>query len=143
MPMTIRPINKEDIKDIFKINNSVQGNPWTRNAIQAEIENPLSLGWVSLDKVVITGYIFIRKNGSESEIMTVGVSPENQRKGIGEKLISHALAQLPQGSTVNLEVSHLNEGALTLYKKIGFIVTATRKSYYPDGSDGLCMQLNT
>ncbi len=97
MPTTIRPINKDDVKEIFKINNSVQGNPWTRNAIQSEIENPLSLGWVSLDKVVITGYIFIRKNGSEAEIMTVGVSAEYQRKGIGLKLISHALGQLPQG----------------------------------------------
>jgi ribosomal protein S18 acetylase RimI-like enzyme len=41
-----------------------------------------------------------------------------------------------------LEVSENNLGALTLYKKMGFQISGTRKAYYPDGSSAICMKLN-
>jgi ribosomal-protein-alanine N-acetyltransferase len=138
----LRPVTLTDLLQIYKINTSVQSSPWSKKAIEDELTNSASKGWVTLDNVNITGYIFVRVTGDQLEILTLGVGYEHQRRGIARALIKHVLHILIEASEVILEVNENNIAALTLYKTLGFKIFNTRKNYYPDGSSALCMSLN-
>ena len=143
MQIKFRPIAKEDLKTLVAINNMVQTNPWTQEAIKNEIER--GKGWVATSlrdqKEEITGYIFVREVSPELEIMTLAVALEYQRNGVGQKLLGEVIKKSSKVGQIWLEVSHTNEAALSLYKKMGFETFNTRKAYYPDGTDAVCMKL--
>jgi [ribosomal protein S18]-alanine N-acetyltransferase len=135
----LRQVFLTDLKEIIKINNSVQTFPWSKKAVEDEFINPLSKGFVVLNGVNITGYAFVRSLDSGLELMTLGVGDRYQRQGVGTYLLGY-IRGLTQ--CLILEVSENNLGALTLYKRMGFEIFGTRKHYYPDGSSALCMKLN-
>lgn len=140
----LRPILKEDLEEIYKINNEVQAFPWTFKALSEEFQNPFFKGLTATlkDNPQVIGYIFTRINGPELEVMSIGVAVKYQRNSIARQLLNEALKGLGQGGKAFLEVSETNEGAISLYKKVGFSVFSQRKNYYPDGTAALCLKLN-
>jgi len=137
--LILRQVNPTDVQVIYEINSGIQAFPWTKKALEEEMQNSQFKGWVFCDKVNITGYLFARLGDDVSEIMTLGVSQHHQRTGAATKLLNQLISL---GRDIILEVSDNNEGAVTLYKKMGFKIFNIRKSYYPDGSNALCMKLN-
>jgi [ribosomal protein S18]-alanine N-acetyltransferase len=66
------------------------------------------------------------------DVVSIATDPAFRRQGLAEGLLRAALSY-PAVERAFLEVECRNTPALTLYKKLGFVVTATRKAYY----DGL------
>lgn len=81
------------------------------------------------------GLIFAQYLPPEAEILTVAVSPEARRKGIGRELIDGLLSVLPavKVSELFLEVAEDNAAARALYESCGFAEAGRRKGYYPRG----------
>jgi ribosomal-protein-alanine N-acetyltransferase len=142
-PFKVRRAVPADCEKIYSIEKAVHANPWSLNAISEEIAYALGLSYVlSASKAPgIIGYIFMRKGDDALEIMILGIAKSYQKMGLGHFMVKEVLNSELGYSAVNLEVSHQNEGALSLYKKLGFKVYSTRKGYYKDGSDALCMRL--
>jgi len=84
------------------------------------------------------GFLLGRVVADEAELLTLAVSPDARRQGIGATL----LAQFEQMAASRgardgfLEVSAQNAPAYALYVRAGWQVTGTRSNYYqaPDGA---------
>jgi len=94
------------------------------------------------------GLILCRVVAGEMEVLTVGVSGEARRGGIGRALMLAALAagrQLGAGEAF-LEVAVDNAPAVALYESLGFARAGLRRGYYDRGElgfvDALVMRLD-
>jgi ribosomal-protein-alanine N-acetyltransferase len=77
----------------------------------------------------------------KGHVVSVAVLPEHRRKGIGEALVTQAMAGMRKYNAKQcfLEVRVTNQEAVSLYKKLGFEVTRTIHGYYADGEDAFVM----
>ncbi|NWH09148.1 MAG: tRNA (adenosine(37)-N6)-threonylcarbamoyltransferase complex dimerization subunit type 1 TsaB [Alphaproteobacteria bacterium] len=80
------------------------------------------------------GYALLRQTGAEAEIISLAVAPDSRRRGIGRILMEGVLAALREAgaNALFLEVSVVNEAALTLYQGLGFVPVGRRAAYYRD-----------
>lgn len=78
----------------------------------------------------------------EMEIYNIAVRASFRRRGLGKRLLSHAL-RAARGHGIEralLEVRPSNAAALALYVSAGFAVSGSRKNYYKDsGEDALVL----
>lgn len=72
-------------------------------------------------------------------IITLGVAPAHQRRGLGKVLLAAAEARLKR-PFVRLTVRESNVPALQLYRRAGYTVIERRPAYYRDGEAGLIME---
>ena len=90
----------------------------------------------------VAGYAGVGLSGSEADVMTVAVAPEQQGRGLGRRL-SQALVDraAARGATqLVLEVRSDNVAAQRLYASLGFERIAVRRRYYRD-ADAWIMRL--
>lgn len=77
----------------------------------------------------------------KGHIVSVAVLPQYRRKGIGEALVVKAMEnmRLYKAKHCFLEVRVANTAAVDLYRKLGFEVSRTIRSYYADGEEAYVM----
>ncbi|MDG6925639.1 MAG: GNAT family N-acetyltransferase [Nitrososphaerota archaeon] len=103
----------------------------------------------------VAGYIMCRMEyglsmtrrfglAKKGHIISVAVLREYRGRGVGTKLIREALEEVRKenGKECYLEVRITNEGAIELYKRLGFKVTSTLHGYYKDGESAYTMALS-
>ena len=71
-------------------------------------------------------------------IMTIGVHPDHQRRGLGRMLLERCEALLPYAE-VYLTVRQTNLRAMRIYQKAGYRLVRVKEAYYPDGEAGIEM----
>ncbi len=76
---------------------------------------------------------------SPAWVVTLGVAPAQQRRGIGGELLT-ALEARTHAPRLRLTVRRGNTPAIELYHKMGYTVQRIGTRYYPDGEDGLIME---
>lgn len=105
--------------------------PWSDSEIAKLMANPTVFVLVSRNPAP-QGFVMAWAAGGDSEILTLAVTPEARRKGVGASLVSAAgVAALMRGaSTMHLEVSVDNEAARALYAKLGYVEAGRRGGYY-------------
>ncbi|MCB1520092.1 MAG: ribosomal protein S18-alanine N-acetyltransferase [Hyphomicrobiaceae bacterium] len=93
------------------------------------------------------GFVIGQLAADEAEILSVGVLPNWQRRGVGSILVE-GLARAAKRAEVRrlfLEVAAGNQAAFELYRGLGFTAVGLRKDYYskPDGTteDALVLAL--
>ena len=76
---------------------------------------------------------------ADSELLTIAVAPEFQRKGIASALLRHGLGKLnrDKGDHCFLEVREGNSKARALYEKHGFQAYGKRERYYDNGETAI------
>ena len=82
------------------------------------------------------GYLLAMMIDDEAEILSIGVTPDRQRQGVGKLLLQHFFEHgTSQNMTrVVLEVAEDNVPALGLYRDLGFAAFGRRKGYYKQGN---------
>ena len=91
---------------------------------------------------LIVGFIGIWFIADEAHIVSLGVRPNDHRKGLGELLLLAAFREARRYGMreVTLEVRASNSPAQALYRKYGFREVGLRKRYYIDnGEDAIIM----
>lgn len=90
-----------------------------------------------------SGFAMWRDLDGEAELLTIGVEPGAQRKGLAAALLEAVRKQAIQAGAgrLFLEVDAGNEAALALYKAAGFEKISLRRAYYRDGADAVIMQV--
>lgn len=120
--------------------------PWSAHAFRAELASPHVQYVVARAGEVLVGYAGIALLGgsgaAESEIHTIGIDPNYQRRGIGGALLARLLSAADgHGGPVFLEVRTDNDPAIELYRREGFEIIGTRKNYYqPSRADAFTMR---
>jgi [ribosomal protein S18]-alanine N-acetyltransferase len=140
----MRAMTMEDVDEVLAIEQAVQAYPWTRgNFIEV-----LSQGYVCRvdaeellaghpeDGGGIRGYAVLRLVLDEAELLNIGVSALQQRKGSGRAMLREMLevAREKNIRRVFLEVRASNSAALALYRSTGFGEIGVRRGYYQNAN---------
>ncbi len=94
------------------------------------------------------GFVMGQLAADEAEVLTIGVLPRFQRRGVGTLLIEGLAraAKRADAKRLFLEVAADNQAAFELYRKLGFSAIGLRKGYYgrPGGElqDALALALS-
>jgi len=80
----------------------------------------------------ILGFAVASRAGELAELESVAVSQSARRKGIGKALCREVMdwSRNAGASELELEVRASSDGALKLYRSLGFVEQARRRQYY-------------
>ncbi len=129
----LRLLEERDLARLCEIEQIVQHSPWTEATFKQCLKSG-AIGFVTEYNKQVTGFIILSLSlPEEGHILNFGVAAEHQNKGIGTRLLQHALSYAIKKSAqiVWLEVRRSNQKAISLYEKIGFSEVSLRKNYYP------------
>jgi len=138
-------LNESHIVPILDIERSVNTAPWSERSFRNELSHPHGVFLTALADGKVMGYGGFWMVVDEAHITTVAVSAEFRRQGAGQRLMVELLERAKKNGMVcsTLEVRAGNDPAIKLYEKLGYVVTARRKAYYPDNKeDALVMWLH-
>ncbi|MGK7912992.1 MAG: ribosomal protein S18-alanine N-acetyltransferase [Synechococcus sp.] len=128
---------------------------WTRDGLKVELTRPprdpidpdrpssyVVGAWLDNLPPKLVGFAALWAIGEEAHIITLGVHPDWQRRGIGSQLVKQLLqvAVEQQLGWATLEVRVSNQEAIALYESLGFTSVGRRKRYYSNPEeDGLIL----
>lgn len=138
----LREMRRGDLLDVVAIERLCFGDRWNVQSFVGELENPASSYFVLLEGQRVIGYCGYWLILDEAHITTIAVHPTQQRRYLGELLLTHLIAHASQAGAkwLTLEVRVSNKGAQRLYEKYGFTGLGRRRGYYQDdGEDALVM----
>ena len=105
--------------------------PWSRDVFEDCLKAHYDC-WVCKESGRILGYCLMTVGAGEAHILNISVDPNQQRKGIGRKMLTHLFVQAKaEAETIFLEVRPSNIAAMALYEDMGFNQIGIRKNYYP------------
>ncbi|WP_303962954.1 ribosomal protein S18-alanine N-acetyltransferase [Succinatimonas hippei] len=115
---------KELLDELYSIEVSAHKSPWTFDGIAASFDGNIVIVCF-LDKKLV-GFAVMQTVFDESELLTIGIMPEFQGRGLGKSLLSASLSEVKKRGAKKcfLEVRVSNLPAL------GFKKTGIRKNYY-------------
>ncbi len=113
---------------------------WDESAFTNLLSHPTSTAFVAQigNPHTTIGFVVGRLAADEAEILTLGVAPEVQRRGVG-KLLVEALtraAKQAEAKRMFLEVAPSNEAAVELYRGLNFKEAGRRDDYYAKEDGG-------
>jgi ribosomal-protein-alanine N-acetyltransferase len=132
-----------DLDAVMAIEQTSFRHPWSRGLFLGDVRAQItSLPVVILVGDRIVGYATACYVLDEMHITNIAVHPEERRKGLGRRLLSHLLAaaRARPCALATLEVRSSNQAAQALYRDFGFRNVAIRRCYYGD-EDALVMLL--
>lgn len=90
--------------------------------------------WVAASENQLVGFVVARRMADEVEILNLAVERTHRRRGVASQLLDTALefARACGAGRAFLEVRESNAGAITFYRRRGFVPTARRPRYYSD-----------
>jgi [ribosomal protein S18]-alanine N-acetyltransferase len=144
--LLIRKMTHADLEQVIAIDQVSFSLPWPARTFSYELdENFTSRCWVvEVDGKVaamIVGWLIV----DELHVATIATHPDFRRRGIGKKLLVHALYTAKGEGVVRafLEVREGNAIAQQMYRSLGFTEDGRRKEYYKDNhEDAILMSLN-
>ena len=113
---------------------------WAEPAFADLLSSPAATAFVAQigNPRATIGFVVGRLAADEAEILTLGVAPEVQRRGVG-KILVEALARAArqaEAKRMYLEVAPSNKAAIALYRSLNFTEAGQRKNYYTQGTTG-------
>ena len=131
MEYQITAMKPEHISQVAELERVLFSAPWDENSLRSELENPLSLWLVALCGDRVAGYVGSQTVLGESDMMNLAVHPDFRRQGLGRQLVNALVYELEEDShCMLLEVRQSNEGAIALYRALGFRQVGKRPNYY-------------
>lgn len=144
--LKIRKMTLKDLDQVVAIDQVSFSLPWPQRSFQFELtDNETSRCWVAELDGRIAAMIISWLILDELHIATIATHPDFRRRGIGKRLLSHALITALQEGAVKsfLEVRESNLAAQNMYREFGFVEDGRRKEYYKDNNeDAILMSLN-
>ena len=155
----VRPIRPLDVPRLVDLEHLLFGpSAWSEAMICEELDAP-GRWYVGIDcdeptpvpgraALTVTSYLVAYAglwfDGDVSQVMTIGVAPGAQRRGLGARLLAALVDRSRElgADAVLLEVRVDNDAAVALYTSTGFTVLGRRKRYYqPEDVDAWTMRL--
>lgn len=129
--LRFRLITAEDIPSVMALERGAHSHPWRQSSFE-DCLNGRQKCWLAEHDGMLVGYIVVTHGGGDAELLNIAVAPGHQRKGIGQSLLSHAVACVKdRADMLFLEVRMSNRKAIALYEREDFFEVGQRKNYYP------------
>lgn len=150
----IRRCEGEDLSQVIGVNLSTLPEHYSDYFFESILkELPESFVVAELNRRVVGytmckiefGFSNFKKLGfvKKGHVVSVGVLEGHRGKGLGKALMLEAINGVisRRGDEIYLEVRVSNEGAITMYERLGFLKKSRLRSYYRDGEDAFLMAL--
>lgn len=143
MKAEIHKLKESFLNEIDLIEQDSFKEPWSKEAYEKEILNPLATYRVITVNDEVVAYGGFWKIIDEADINNIAVKKEHRGKGFGKMLMNALIEEAKKQNikAMTLEVRVTNKSAIALYKKLGFKESGIRKNYYSDKEDALIMWL--
>ncbi len=148
---TIRYCESDDIPSVINVNSLTLPEHYS-DYFYYEILNEFPRTFLVAEMGGIVGYVMCRLEyglsvlkrfglSKKGHIISIATLEQHRGKGIGTRLIEQALDEMRRSSCKEafLEVRVTNDGAIKLYRKLGFEITGTMQGYYKDGEAAYLM----
>ena len=142
--VTVRAFQKSDLPGILRIEReSFNEEAWPRELLLDYAAAVPDLFLVARVGGKIAGYSIGCMTRHGAEIASLGVLPRYRQRGVATALLRTNLRKLRRtgAKAVWLTVRRGNEAAIHLYRKFGFVRTATVPDHYKDHSSGWRMKM--
>lgn len=125
-------MRNSDLDLVVQNEAAAYAHPWTKRIFIDCLRAGYQC-WVLANKQQIVAHGVMSVAIGECHLLTLCVNPEYQRLGHGRKLFMLLLdrATKMDARECFLEVRASNEGAIQLYRSLGFTQIGERKNYYP------------
>ncbi len=146
----VRELVWADVTQVAAIESKLFGaSAWTMGMLTEELRGTgrWYIGAHPIDDgghTPLVGYGGLWFDGQDAHIMTIGVHPKHQGRGIGQTLMNQLVihARARGACKMLLEVAVNNPAAIAMYTRAGFEKIGLRKRYYqPEDVDAYTMQL--
>jgi len=141
--MVVRDFQPEDFDTLWRMDQEcfAPGISYSKAELRSFINHARAFTLVAAEAQKIQGFIVIQA-GKAGHVITIDVSPQARRLGVGSLLLRAAEQRLASiGSRmVNLETAVDNVSALAFYKRHGYSVVRTWPRYYSNGVDALVLK---
>lgn len=128
----IRQMTVADVPAVNLIDHNVDPAPWSEKLYLDCIKVGYEC-WVITHELQIVGFAISSYGANEAHLLKLGIEPQHQRQGLGQKLLQHmiSMAKIHGAEEMFLEVRVANAPAISLYEKNHFVEIGMRKDYYP------------
>ncbi len=132
--MNIETMTAAHLDGVCRLEQMCFAHPWSRQSLEAELDNDHSLFYAATENGAVLGYIGMSYVLDEGYIYNVAVDEAARNKGVGSALIQTLVNHCKRESFafLTLEVRESNAEARSLYGKFGFVKVGERKNYYSD-----------
>lgn len=140
--VVIRGATFQDIPDLERIETaSFDGDRLSGRSFRRLLKSPSCDFLVAELGRTFAGYalVFYRASNGIARLYSIATSAEARGRGVGRKLAGAAIkaAEARGKQSFRLEVREDNDGAIALYRKLGFREIGRREDYYEDGAPAL------
>ena len=139
----IRDFEPEDFDALWQMDQEcfAPGISYSRPELRSFINQLGAFTLVAAEAEEIQGFIVIQ-GGKAGHVITIDVSQQARRSGVGSLLLRAAEQRLVSIGTrvVGLETAVDNLSALAFYKRHGYSVVRTWPRYYSNGVDALVLK---
>jgi ribosomal-protein-alanine N-acetyltransferase len=134
----IRGASSADLEAIHALEQACAEAPhWSRTAWQSILSHDhetalLQTAFVAEHQDGLWGFAAGTCAGELAELESVAVSESARRQGVGKALCRRVIdwSREMGALTIQLEVRASSEGALSLYRSLGFVEQSRRRQYY-------------
>ena len=128
----IREAAAKDAHAIYEIGTECFTDAWHEETVAADLSKPHSAYLVAEKNGAVVGYACSWYVVDEAQLVNIGVSKKERRRGMADLLMKALLAEAKTRgmASMYLEVRTSNVAAQALYRKYGFTVKALRKGVY-------------
>lgn len=125
----------EHAAEVARLHAKLFSARWSEESIRGLLDHPASTAFLAViagQPPTTVGFVMAQLAADEAEILSIGVAPEWQRRGIGRRLVEGVAraARRAEAKTVHIEVAADNDAAMELYQRTGFLGTGLRRGYY-------------
>ena len=130
--MKIQRMTEAVTDEVAKLEQQVFSQPWSRQGFLDTLAMDNVIFLTAMDGERLAGYCGVYLSIDEGEITHVAVAPEYRRRGIARQLVQELIRQAQEVgiSRFLLEVRVSNEGAIALYRELGFTDGGIRRNFY-------------
>ncbi|GGM66966.1 ribosomal-protein-alanine N-acetyltransferase RimI [Thermogymnomonas acidicola] len=138
----VRNFRKQDLDRVVDIGNSSLTEYYTPSLIMDLYRSwPESFMVYCVGSEIVGFIVGSRQSDIDARILLLAVDARYRNQGCGSALMDSFLRLCRDCGirSVRLEVRTDNEKAISFYRRYGFSITSTLKSYYSDASDAYVM----
>jgi ribosomal-protein-alanine N-acetyltransferase len=130
--MQIIRMTEREVPAVAKLEQELFSMPWSEQGFLDTLPMDNVIFLVATQEDIVCGYCGVYLAADEGEITNVAVAPSFRRRGIARMLMKQLIDEaFALGiSQIALEVRVSNEGAIQLYKQLGFTSYGVRKNFY-------------
>ncbi len=140
--LKIVPLEEKFAKECEAIESSLLSKT-NLDKILKTIQSDVLHYFVLLDEEKVIGFYECQIILPEAELYDIAIKKEEQGKGFSYLLMNHFIEFCKENGcdTIFLEVNRINQKAINLYHKFGFVVYSKRQNYYGE-NDAILMKLS-